>query len=143
MAKKILFTDIETGVISHEARIVEDRAPWVGKFGFLFLVSLSRLRNMKMSGTEWDILTLLFERAERGAGRVKFSPSEVAHEIGCTRETASATKSKFLRHGLLFETADGVQIDARIFHCGKLDEIPALRQSQHLRLVVDNSAQKA
>ena len=140
--KKILFTELATGDVTHEARLVEDSGPWVGRFGILFAGHAWRLEKMRPTVLDYKIFHQLLERVEKNTGLVEFSATRLAVELGYDRASVQRSRKKFIDAGILIpgERRGQLFFDARIFWRGKIDEIPDARLHQnHLRLVVDNT----
>ncbi|MDE3022677.1 MAG: hypothetical protein KGI54_12605 [Pseudomonadota bacterium] len=128
-------TDLKTGEISHILKEFPTAKQWVGPFGFLFINhNLSRILEMKLTATQFSILLILM--AEMSEGKVEFNAQQISKKLKITRETASRIKSKFLKNEILIKNEEGdLELDARLFWKGKFDDLQAIRQKQHLKLV--------
>lgn len=142
--KKTFLAEITTGNVTHVLLQAEGRKKqWAGRFGMIFLDQLWRIREMELSGTEYDVLMLLFERSKKESGEVDCRPTEIGRALGIARETANRAKSRFLRNGILLK--DGNKkffLSAWFFWKGKTENLGEVRRQQNRYRLVEKTVCK-
>lgn len=92
-----------------------------------------KMRQAKLSGTQREILDFLLSKTENNTGRVNFSPTAIAKEFGCSRNTINLFRQKMLRNEFFLEVDGNIHINSEFFWVGNNEE--CVKNRHFLKLV--------